>query len=284
MGRFLFTISEKSYFVGGKIMIRVAVSGAFGRMGREVSKAVFQDEKLELVAAVDITGAGERIASLIDVQGCDIVVESNLNAALLSSRAQVLVDFTQPKSAMGNIQTALKNGVIPVVGTTGIGPDEIAIITEWCSDLKGTCLLCPNFSIGAVLMMKFAEETARYMNHCEIIELHHDQKLDAPSGTAMRTAQMVAAVRGSMKQGHPDEEEKLIGARGADFEGIRIHSVRLPGYVAHQEVIFGGLGQTLTFRHDSISRECFMPGVVLACEKIIEHNGLVIGLDILMGL
>jgi len=132
-------------------------------------------------------------------------------------------------------------------------------------------------------MMRFAKEAARYMPHCEIIEMHHDQKLDAPSGTALLTAKMITEVRDAMKQGHPDEEEKIPGARGSEYEGLRIHSVRLPGFVAHQEVIFGDVGQILTIRHDSLARESFMPGVVLACKKIIDRKGLVVGLDQLLG-
>jgi 4-hydroxy-tetrahydrodipicolinate reductase len=155
-------------------------------------------------------------------------------------------------------------------------------VRELCKTHKVNALIAPNFAIGAILMMKMAQEAAKFLPHVEIIELHHDQKLDAPSGTATRTAALITEIRGEMKQGHPQETEKLPGARGADYAGIRIHSVRLPGYVAHQEVIFGGLGQTLTIRHDSISRESFMPGVVLACKRVLDAEGLVYGLENIM--
>ena len=183
---------------------------------------------------------------------------------------------------MGNLRVALQHKVRPVVGTTGLGAKEHEEIRGLCTVHQTGALISPNFAIGAILMMKIAQEAAKLLPHVEIIELHHDQKLDAPSGTALRTAELIAGVRGQMRQGHPDEVEKLSGARGAQFAGIPIHSVRLPGYVAHQEVIFGGMGQTLSIRHDSISRESFMPGVVLACKRVLALDGLVIGLEKVM--
>lgn len=263
-------------------MVKVLVSGANGRMGREVVQAVSRDSECEIVATVDIKSSWEDVGEILGL-GKSVRVESDLTAAIKAHSPQVMVDFTHPKSVVGNIMTALRHGVIPVVGTTGIASEDIEMIRKYCEENNATCFICPNFSIGAVLMMQFAKEASRYLPHCEIIEMHHDQKLDAPSGTAMLTAQMVASQRKAVRQGHPDEEEKIAGARGAEYEGMRIHSVRLPGYVAHQEVIFGGLGQILTIRHDSISRESFMPGVVLACKKIVGRKGLVIGLDQLLG-
>ncbi len=263
-------------------MVKVLVSGANGRMGREVVQAVSRDSECEIVATVDIKSSWEDVGEILGL-GKSVRVESDLTAAIKAHSPQVMVDFTHPKSVVGNIMTALRHGVIPVVGTTGISSEDIDAIRKYCEENNATCFICPNFSIGAVLMMQFAKEASRYLPHCEIIEMHHDQKLDAPSGTAMLTAQMVASQRKAVRQGHPDEEEKIAGARGAEYEGMRIHSVRLPGYVAHQEVIFGGLGQILTIRHDSISRESFMPGVVLACKKIVGRKGLVIGLDQLLG-
>ena len=264
-------------------MIRVLVSGANGRMGREVLKAISQDAECEIVATVDIKAAWEDVGEILGLGKSGVKMESDLEAAIKSHQPQVMVDFTHPKSVVGNVMTALRNGVIPVVGTTGIGEADLEMIRKFCQDNNATCFICPNFSIGAVLMMRFAQEAALYLPHCEIIELHHDQKLDAPSGTALLTAKMIAEVRARCQQGHPDEEEKITGARGADYDGMRIHSVRLPGYVAHQEVIFGDVGQTLTIRHDSLARESFMPGVVLACKKIIHRQGLIVGLDQLMG-
>lgn len=180
---------------------------------------------------------------------------------------------------MGNLRIAISAGVAPVVGTTGLTDTDREELRTLCGKHHTNCLIAPNFAIGAILMMKFAQDAAKYMPHVEIIELHHDQKLDAPSGTALRTAELITETRQAMKQGHPQEEEKLVGARGAEMEGMHIHSVRLPGYVAHQEVIFGALGQTLVIRHDSISRESFMPGVVLACERILSIDGLIVGLE-----
>ena len=264
-------------------MIRVLVSGANGRMGREVLKAISQDAECQIVATVDIKAAWEDVGEILGLGKSGVKLESDLEAAIKSHQPQVMVDFTHPKSVVGNVMTALRNGVIPVVGTTGIGEADLEMIRKFCQDNNATCFICPNFSVGAVLMMRFAREAARYLPHCEIIELHHDQKLDAPSGTALLTAKMIAEVRAHCQQGHPDEEEKITGARGADYDGMRIHSVRLPGYVAHQEVIFGDVGQTLTIRHDSLARESFMPGVVLACKKIIHRQGLIVGLDQLMG-
>lgn len=262
-------------------MVKVLVSGANGRMGREVVSAVSKDPGCEIVATVDIKSAWEDIGEILGL-GKSVRVESDLAKAIQTHKPQVMVDFTHPKAVVGNIMTALEYGVIPVVGTTGISDADIEMIRQYCREHTATCFICPNFSIGAVLMMQFAKEAARYLPQCEIIEMHHDQKLDAPSGTAMLTAKLIAAEREAIRQGHPDEEEKIAGARGGDYEGMRIHSVRLPGYVAHQEVIFGGIGQILTLRHDSISRDSFMPGVVLACKKIVSRKGLVVGLDKLL--
>ena len=250
-------------------MIKVLVNGALGRMGRTVVNAVKADSELELVGAVDIL-AGE-------VEG--VKVETNLDAALKKYSPEVMVDFTRPNVVFRNVMTALTNKVSPVVGTTGLSDEAKEKIRELAEKNNTPAFIAPNFALGAVLMMLTAQKIAKYMPDVEIIELHHDKKLDAPSGTAELTAKMISEVRPSHKQGHPDETERLPHVRGADFDGIRIHSVRLPGYVAHQEVIFGGLGQTLTIRHDSTGRDSFMPGVVLACKKVRNLRGLTIGLD-----
>ncbi|MBP2650277.1 MAG: Dihydrodipicolinate reductase [Firmicutes bacterium] len=260
-------------------MIRVMVCGAYGKMGREVLKAVYGDPELSIVGAVDIKSEGADAGELIGVSKIGVVVEKDLQTVIDATKPQVMVDFTAPKSVMPNVRLAIKNGVCPVIGTTGLSVTDVEEIDELTKQYNVSALIAPNFSVGAILMMLFAAEASKYLPHVEIIELHHDQKLDAPSGTALRTAELISAKRGEMKQGHPDEVEKLTGARGGDFGGIRMHSVRLPGYVAHQEVIFGGIGQTLTIRHDSISRESFMPGVVLACKRILSLKGLVHGLE-----
>lgn len=263
-------------------MIRVMVCGAYGKMGREVLKAVHNDDQLLLVGAVDVNSNFLDIGDLIGTGKTGIIVGNDLETVINDTKPQVMVDFTRPEVVMDNIRIAIKKGVCPVVGTTGLSTANMDEIRSSCAKAKVNVLIAPNFSIGAILMMKLSQEAAKFFPHVEIIELHHDQKLDAPSGTALLTAEKIAKERGYMQQGHPDEVEKLPGARGADFSGIRMHSVRLPGYVAHQEVIFGGLGETLTIRHDSISRESFMPGVVLACKKIVTASGLVYGLDELL--
>lgn len=259
-------------------MIDVIVTGAAGRMGREVVKAVGQAEGMRVVAAVDARGAG---TELDDGAGGAILTVDSLAEALALPGEKVLVDFTVPSAVESTIEQALAAGVDCVVGTTGVAPERWAQMA--ISAPEGTCLfIAPNFAIGAVLMMKFAGMAARYMPHVEIIELHHDRKLDAPSGTAMRTAQLIAEARTEIPAAPGRETEVAEGARGADVHGVVVHSVRLPGLVAHQEVLFGGVGQTLSIRHDSIDRTSFMPGVVLAIRGVGSRSGLVIGLEELM--
>jgi 4-hydroxy-tetrahydrodipicolinate reductase len=258
--------------------IKVLVSGSCGRMGREVVKTVLDDAELELVGAVDSYRIGKDIGELIGTEVSGVTVESDLNAALKRTRAEVMVDFTTPTVVLENIKTALKAGVHAVVGTTGLTPDHLEEVRRLSEECHTHLLIAPNFAIGALLMMRFAAFAAEYMPQVEIIELHHDQKLDAPSGTAIKTAEMILAARGA-KTGVSIGEEKIQGVRGGELGGIHLHSVRLPGFIAHQEVIFGGMGQTLTIRHDSISRESFMPGVTLAIKKIGERPGLTYGLD-----
>lgn len=260
-------------------MIRVLVCGAYGKMGREVLKAVHKDEHLSIVGAVDVKSDFADVGELIGAGKIGVTVGNDLQTVIHETKPQVMVDFTKPEAVMPNIRIAIKNGVCPVVGTTGLTETDISEVRTLCTQSKVNAIISPNFSIGAILMMKLAQEAAKYLPQVEIIEYHHDQKLDAPSGTALRTAELLTEVRGSLRQGHPDEFEKLPGARGGNVAGIPIHSVRLPGYVAHQEVIFGGIGQTLSIRHDSISRESFMPGVLLACKKVLTTDGLIIGLE-----
>ncbi len=262
-------------------MIRVLVAGAAGRMGSEVVRAVTAAEGMTVVAAVDPGVSG---CSVTDTEGAHIECMSDLEAAIEAASPDVMVDFTRPDVVEGNLRIALAAGINCVVGTTGLSEEllgELAALAQ-----KGACLFfAPNFAIGAVLMMQFAERAARFMPHVEVIELHHDQKLDAPSGTAIRTARLIAAARSSApaSPGAETELPEMSGARGATVSGVRVHSVRLPGLVAHQEVLFGGQGQTLSLRHDSIDRTSFMPGVVLACREVGSHEGLVIGLEKLMG-
>jgi 4-hydroxy-tetrahydrodipicolinate reductase len=244
--------------------IRVGVLGARGRMGAEVCRAVDTAEDLELVAMVD--------------QG-----DWLFNAA--DAGAQVLVDFTTPDVVMDNLHWAIDQGINAVVGTTGFTDQRLDRVRTWLSHRPEVgVLIAPNFGLGAVLMMQFAARAARYFDSVEIIEQHHPRKLDAPSGTATHTARLVAAARVEAgRAAMPDAtKEELAGARGADIDGVRVHSVRAAGLVAHQEVLFGTAGETLTIRHDSLDRVSFMPGVLLAVRAVPTRPGLTIGLDDLL--
>ncbi len=241
-------------------MIKVAVLGARGRMGSEVVKAVNEASDLELVAALDL---GDSLETLV------------------SAGAQVVVDFTTPDSVMANLEFLISKNIHAVVGTTGFDDLRIAKIEELISRSQSGVLIAPNFAIGAVLMMEFATKAARYFESAEIIELHHPNKVDAPSGTAARTADLMSQARKDAGLGSaPDATTtSLDGARGAKVGGIPVHSVRLRGLIAHQEVLFGGIGETLTIRHDSLDRVGFMPGVLLGIRQVISHPGLTFGLE-----
>jgi 4-hydroxy-tetrahydrodipicolinate reductase len=219
------------------VKIKVLVNGARGKMGSETVKAVLKETDLELVGQADL---GNNLAEMIK-----------------ELKPEVIVDFTTPTTALKNTKMILENGCHAVIGTTGLTQDDLGEISKLCAKYKVNCVVAPNFAVGAVLMMKFAKEASHYMPQVEIIELHHDKKLDAPSGTALKTAEMIG-------------------------KKVPIHSVRLPGLVAHQEVIFGGVGQTLTIRHDTINRESFMPGVLMAVRKVKKVKGLVYGLENLL--
>lgn len=238
-------------------MIKVAVLGAKGRMGSEVVKAVSAANDMELHATVDL---GDSIES---VKGADVVV-----------------DFTNPENVMKNLEFLINNDINVVVGTTGFDAGRIAQIEGWlASHPKVGVFIAPNFAIGAVLMMEFSKQAAPYFESVEIIELHHPNKVDAPSGTAARTAELINKARTNSSKQPDATNTGLEGARGAKVGDVPIHSVRLRGLVAHQEVLFGGLGETLTIRHDSLDRAGFMPGVLLGCREIIKNPGLTIGLE-----
>ena len=254
--------------------VRVAVSGASGRMGLEVVQTVLRQADMRLVAALDVNGVGREAAP-----ACGVVVSDDVTVAVAG--ADVLVDFTRGDASPAVLRAAVAAGVACVVGTTGIAPTVLDELDASAKARGVPVLLVPNFALGAVLMMRFAQEAARFYEWGEIIELHHENKIDAPSGTALRTADLMAAVRPSAAVAN--ETEKVAGARGALREGVRVHSVRLPGLVAHQEVILGGTGETLTIRHDSLSRTSFMPGVMLAVRRIrTAAPGLMVGLERLM--
>jgi 4-hydroxy-tetrahydrodipicolinate reductase len=254
-------------------VIRVGVFGAHGKMGLHVCAAVRQDSDLELVAGVDPSNGGEPVGGQVTV--------SVDPTALVDARAEVAVDFTRPDAVMDNVRFSVEHGIHVVVGTTGIGPEQLDEIRRWLDERPEVgVIVAPNFSIGAVVGQRLAEEAARYFPAAEVIELHHDQKLDAPSGTAAATARRIAAARKEAWEGPTGGETY----RGGDVEGVRVHSVRLPGLVAHQEVIFGAQGQTLTIRHDAPDRTCYMPGVLMAVREVGGRPGLTLGLEPLLGL
>ncbi len=259
-------------------MIQVLVNGAAGRMGSEVVRSVLAEEGLEICGAVDIGAAGKDLGEVIGVGHNGIVIEGSLADAFVKVKPDVVVDFTSPKVIYANAKYVLENGVNIVIGTTGLTAEQREELAGIAAKSGANGLVAPNFSLGAVLLMKVSAEISKYMPNAEIIELHHNHKYDAPSGTAKLTAEMMAAARTQAPE--PDEtKESLPGARGGKYEGITIHSVRLPGYVAHQEVLFGGHGEILTLRHDSLDRKSFMPGVMLACKKVVEVKGFVYGLE-----
>ena len=264
-------------------MIRVGVIGACGRMGLMVCKTVAETDDLALVAAVDRSRVGQGIGQMIGHPEVDAPVSDELDR-LLQAEVDVAIDFTHPEVVMDDVRWCISHAVHLVVGTTGITETDLREIAELLSDEghESNVIVAPNFALGAVLMQRFAAQAARYFPAVEIIELHHDQKVDAPSGTAIATVRRIQEDRGEAWHGPP--AESLEGVRGGDVDGVRIHSIRLPGLVAHQEVIFGGQGQTLTIRHDSTDRSSFMPGVLMAARAAMTRKGLTVGLEPLLDL
>jgi len=260
--------------------VSVLVSGACGKVGREVVRAIHGLDDLDLAAAVDKVEVGKDIGELVLGNKAGIHVQDDLQAALSDSSPDVMVDFTTPQAVTPNALAAIEQNVRLVIGTTGIAEADLEAIRGLCETKNLGAVIAPNFAIGAVLMMHFARLAARYLPLAEIIELHHDRKVDAPSGTALKTADMIAQARSESPQ--PPGEH--LPSRGQWQQNVPIHSVRLPGLVAHQEVIFGGLEQTLTLRHDSLGRGSFMPGVILAIRKVMELDHLVHGLELLLDL
>lgn len=249
-------------------MIKVAVCGALGKMGREVTEAVQNCELTELSAKIDIAG-DDTFKSIED--------------AHKEKEIEVLIDFTQPKSIFENAKYCLNNGIKIVIGTTGLSDEQIAELKKLSREKNTGCLIAPNFSTGAVLMMMFAKQASKYFDNAEIIELHHNQKKDAPSGTAIKTALMMSEEKETFTKDNCPETETIQGARGGmSYSDIHIHSVRMPGYIASQEVIFGSSGQIMTIRHDSMDRKCYMQGVLLAVKYVTENNDFVYGLENIM--
>lgn len=266
--------------------IPVVVNGAGGKMGREAVKAVAQAEGMSLVGAVDLNPSllGQDAGVVAGCGELEIPILNDLQSILVVATQEeiqgVMVDFTHPDGVYENVRSAIAYGVRPVVGTTGLTPAQIKELAEFAEKATTGALIVPNFSIGVILMQQAALQAAKYFDHVEIIELHHNQKADAPSGTAIKTAQMLAELGKTYNPSSVEETEHLAGARGSvGDENIRIHSVRLPGLIAHQEVLFGSPGQIYTLRHDTSDRASFMPGVLLAIRKVTELKSLVYGLE-----
>lgn len=258
--------------------MRVGVCGAGGRMGREVCRAVSAESDMELVSAIDPQYKRALLSDLIHGLKSDLRISPD-REALADSGSEAMVDFSVAEAARLNIPYALNEAIPCVVGTTGFSAEDVRDFEDIANSKGVGCLIAPNFAIGAVLMMHFGRQASRYMEACEIIELHHAAKLDAPSGTSRQTARMILEERGVS-----DLRESEEASRGLAIGGIHVHSVRLRGLVAHQEVIFGGQGQSLTIRHDSFDRTSFMPGVILALRKVSSLDGLVVGLENILDL
>lgn len=259
--------------------IKVVIAGPRGRMGSEAVQMVLQEEAFELVACIDRINGGKQV---MDVEGMpDLTTPIFEQAGMCFDQVEpdVFVDLTVPNAAFEHAKQALNHRVRPVIGTSGLTDEQIDILSQISREVNTGCLIAPNFAIGAVLMMQFAKMAAKHFPDVEIIEKHHDQKLDAPSGSAIKTAQLISETRQEKQQGHPDETETMTGARGATKDGMHIHSVRLPGLIAHQEVIFGGSGQSLTIKHDSFNRASFMDGVRYSIHQVTNLNELVYGLE-----
>ena len=246
-------------------MIKVAVCGSEGKMGKEVVQAVIDDAETELAAKIDIAGDD---------------TFKTIEEAAKAEKIDVLIDFTQPKSIFENAKYCLTHGIKIVIGTTGLKDEQIEELKKLSKENGAGCFIAPNFSTGAVLMMMFAKQAAKYFDNAEIIELHHNQKKDAPSGTAIKTALMMSEANENFKKGNCPETETIEGARGGtSYSDIQIHSVRMPGYIASQEVIFGSSGQIFKIRHDSMDRKCYMDGVLLAVRHVAAENDFIYGLE-----
>jgi 4-hydroxy-tetrahydrodipicolinate reductase len=263
-------------------LIKVVVQGASGKVGREVVRALCREPEIQVVGAVEREVSDEFYLPLPD--GCKAIpFASSLEYILTKCQPDVLVDFSVAQATMPAVRLATKQGINLVIGTTGLTDDDLSEIDQLSKSHRVGAVVVPNFALGAVLMMHLAKMAAKYLDYAEIIEMHHHLKADAPSGTALSTARAMAEARGKPFS-RPPEPSQTSSSRGREVEGVTIHSIRLPGLLAHQEVILGGLGQTLSIRHDTISRECYMPGVILAVKEVVKRQGLVYGLDALLGL
>ncbi|RPF55784.1 4-hydroxy-tetrahydrodipicolinate reductase [Aquisalibacillus elongatus] len=262
--------------------INIMLAGPRGKMGSEALNMIEGTDHFQLVGCVDRKHQGKTIKEIDGLPDIDAPIYSDAQEAFDRLNADVFIDLTNPESGYVHTKLALNHHIRPVIGTSGFSEDQLDELKQLSSDKQTGIVIAPNFAIGAVLMMRFSQMAAKYFDSVEIIEKHHDEKLDAPSGTAVKTAQLIKEVRDSHQQGHPDEQESLPGARGANVDGMHIHSVRLPGYIAQQEVIFGQSGQTLTINHNSTDRKSFMSGVKFAVEQVMTIDHFVYGLENLM--
>lgn len=263
-------------------MINIVVAGFKGKMGMTATKMVIENEKFALVGVYDPHATEKNLNELNQFSTRDVRVFKDKEELVKEVQADVWIDFTIPDVALKNTCFALEHNIRPVVGTTGFSESDVKKVQQLAKEKNIGGLIAPNFAIGAVLMMEFAAKAAKYFPDVEITEMHHDKKLDAPSGTAIKTAEMIFAERGYHQQGNADEKETIKGARGADYKGMKIHSVRLPGLIAHQQVQFGSVGEGLLIRHDSFDRSSFMTGVALGCEKVMSLKELAYGLENLL--
>lgn len=262
--------------------INMVVAGPRGKMGREALALIERTEHFRLVGCIDRKNEGKSVREIEGLPDFDAPIFTDATEAFDRVNADVLVELTNPEAGYHHAKQALLHQVRPVVGTSGFTTEQLDELKGLSEENATGIVIAPNFALGAVLMMRFAKEAAKYFPDVEIIEKHHDQKLDAPSGTAVKTAQLIQGVREKHQQGHPDEKETIDHARGADLDGMRIHSVRLPGFIAQQEVIFGMAGQTLTINHNSSDRASFMSGVELAVHEVMKRDDFVYGLENLM--
>lgn len=262
--------------------VRVLVHGALGKMGQAMINAISRDPELEVVGAADVKAIHNRLP-LPDGSG-EIPLSSEIESVLNECKPDVVVDFTQHDAAMPAVRIGTKRGANFVIGTTGLSDEDLAEIDNLCKQHSVGAVVAPNFSVAAVLMMHLSRIAGKYFDYAEIVEMHHEQKLDSPSGTAVATAKGMVEARGKGFIYPVTQKESLKGGRGAEYEGVALHSVRSPGYMAHQEVILGSSGQTLKIRHDQISRDSFGPGVNLAIKTVVKSKGLIFGMDRLLGL
>lgn len=270
---------ENEWSETNKMTINIILAGPRGQMGQEAIKMIMNEPKFKLVACVDRKKDRDAIKQNIREFDDSIQLFENVDECFKTVEADVFVDLTIPEVGYKHTESALKHNMKAVIGTSGFSNDQVNELSEIAKKTKTGCIIAPNFAIGAVLMMQFARIAAKYFPDVEIIEKHHDNKLDAPSGTAIKTAELIQEVREPKKQGNVNEYEIIEGARGGEFDGMRIHSMRLPGMIAHQEVVFGGNSEVLTVQHDSIHRESFMDGIKVAIESVMDLEELVYGLE-----